>query len=151
MTGAHSVSATFTRCVPQPPHSQIIPHFSKIKFSRFCMANHGGNRTGAGRPKGSSSKREPTTQPAAPSSKTYDSAEDYLLAVICGTEPADPVRVSAARGLLPYQRGKQRAPLASKPPSELQRAEGVDAELEAKEIWRKKSEAVRARLTTSKE
>lgn len=49
----------------------------------------------------------------------FEGAEDYLLAVVKGLVPPDPVRVGAARALLPYVKARQRAPVKSRPPKEL--------------------------------
>jgi hypothetical protein len=90
-------------------------------------ANSGGRRAGAGRPR----KEKPT--PAG----TYDTAEEYLRAVICGREPPDADRISAARCLIRYQSRPARAPLApAATPRELdrrtklQRANAHEAELQ---------------------
>lgn len=101
----------------------------------------GGSRAGAGRPK---KKRPPTA-------RKYEDALDFLAAVVAGTEPPDPVRVAAAKALLPFQAPRKRAPVASAPPRQLQHAAKIGAEEAAREAWRKKSAEVRARLGRSKE
>lgn len=66
----------------------------------------GGKRPGAGRPKGSRTKR--TTPPPAPTGATpathYPDAEAYLCAVVEGREMPDQLRIGAAKALLAYQR-----------------------------------------------
>ncbi|MBI4290328.1 MAG: hypothetical protein HY661_02470 [Betaproteobacteria bacterium] len=72
-------------------------------MTKSTNRGRGGKRPGAGRPK----KARP-----APSSTRYASAEDYLQAVVEGSEVADAARISAARGLIAFQKRRQRAPLA---------------------------------------
>lgn len=64
---------------------------------------HGGARKGAGRPK---KIRESAGQ-------VYETAEEYLAAVVRGDCPADPLRLQAAKALLPYQQKKRRSPLTA--------------------------------------
>lgn len=52
----------------------------------------------------------------------FAGAEDYLLAVIQGKAPPDPVRVGAARALLPYLNARKRAPLKSRTSKQLSSA-----------------------------
>ncbi len=42
---------------------------------------------------------------------TFETAQDYLQAVVAGRVPPDPVRVAAARALLAYERPRTRRPL----------------------------------------
>lgn len=79
--------------------------------------------------------------PAPPPARStpYQSAEDYLAAVVRGDEIADPVRVTAARALIQYQQPRTRRPL---PParSPTQSAADADAatERELEEAWQRK-------------
>lgn len=57
---------------------------------------------------------EPKVRPIAPTGGTYADAESYLAAVVSGIEPPDPLRVAAARALLPYQKRAERRPLPPK-------------------------------------
>jgi len=104
--------------------------------------NAGGARAGAGRPK---------RAPAAPvAAVEYHDAQSYLEAVVRGREPADQVRVQAAKAILPFQVRRQRAPLAAPPPRAMQHAADLSAEEQAREAWRRKSEEVRARHARGK-
>ncbi|PIV89413.1 MAG: hypothetical protein COW48_00645 [Hydrogenophilales bacterium CG17_big_fil_post_rev_8_21_14_2_50_63_12] len=86
---------------------------------------------------------------AAPPAEFQD-AEGYLQAVVLGTTPADPVRVSAARTLIQYQTARQRAPVASPPPRQLAQSEEIADESAARKAWAMKSAQVRARLSRAK-
>ncbi len=70
--------------------------------------NHGGARPGAGR------KRKDRTPQGH-----YESAEDYLRAVVRGDVAPDAIRVAAAKALIAYERAKQRAPVKSLSPGQL--------------------------------
>ena len=79
----------------------------------------GGKRSGAGRPKGSG-KAARASAPAATSGSApeaaqtiYEDAEAYLGAVVRGEIAPDPLRIAAAKAILPFQKRKQRAPLAA--------------------------------------
>lgn len=93
----------------------------------------GGARPGAGRPP----KQRETT------GHQYDSAEEYLAAVVAGTEPPDPIRVQAAKSLMAYQQPKQRAKPVSKTPTQLHRQNAMSAEQQAQAEWRRKAEEIR--------
>lgn len=77
-------------------------------------STHGGKREGAGRPP----KYPRATADAG--ERQYANAEAFLEAVVAGVEPADPVRVQAAKALLAYQAPRKRAPAKSPRPAELQ-------------------------------
>jgi hypothetical protein len=78
-------------------------------------ALHGGARPGSGpKPKGTKDKPATTTH--------YPDALAYLEAVVRGDEPADGLRIAAAKVVLPYQLPKRRAPVASPPPQKLRAA-----------------------------
>lgn len=95
-------------------------------------AGHGGKRPGAGRPK----KVRTATAPA--DGQVFDTAEDYLAAVVAGTIAPDAVRVAAAKCLISYQVAKQRAPKKALTPTQMAIKEvriienAVAAEFEAK-------------------
>lgn len=78
---------------------------------------HGGKRSGAGRPRktGGTVLHLAPPQVGAPDAPAlaFDGPEDFLLAVVRGEVPADPVRVGAARALLPFVKRRQRVPLAA--------------------------------------
>ena len=80
----------------------------------------GGKRPGAGRPK---KIREIST-----SAGVYDTAEDYLRAVVRGEIPADAARITAARTLISYEKSKIRVPKESPAPRELHRKEQANNE-----------------------
>jgi len=96
---------------------------------------HGGARKGAGRP--------PKVRAAAKPGNGTASAEDYLAAVIAGTEPADPVRVRAATALIRYQQAIKRAPVQSPPPSQLAQRVRRDAEVAVADEFERKAEQIR--------
>lgn len=76
------------------------------------MAGHGGSRPGAGRPrKHARPAAEPAISPAA-TLRHYETSEAYLSAVVRGDEPADELRISAARTLIRYEAKPRRVPLA---------------------------------------
>lgn len=93
----------------------------------------GGSRPGAGRP----------PKQRKPSGDQYETAEEYLQAVVAGTEPPDPVRVQAAKSLLAYQLPKRRAKPVSKTPTQMQRQNDLSAEAEARAEWRRRSEEIK--------
>ena len=76
----------------------------------------------------------------------FHGAEDYLLAVVQGTVPPDPVRVGAARALLPYLKARQRAPLKGETPKQLDAHNKLAGEQELLDQWAAKAAQVRARL-----
>ena len=71
------------------------------------MAQHGGPRAGAGRP-----------PKERPEQVEFPDAESYLLAVVRGQVVADPLRVQAAKAILPYQQKKKRSPLMAQSPKQ---------------------------------
>lgn len=76
----------------------------------------------------------------------FEDAQSYLRAVVKGTTPADPVRVGAARALLPFERARQRAPVKGPTPQQLDRRDAQSAEQELLEAWAQKAATVRDRL-----
>lgn len=79
----------------------------------------------------------------------FADAESYLLAVVKGQVPPDPVRVGAARALLPYIKGRQRAPVKSASPKQMQASAGLAEDQDLLDAWAQKAAAVRARLRTA--
>lgn len=73
-------------------------------------------------------------------------AETYLEGVVKGTTPPDPLRIQAARTLIQYQRKKERAPMASATPTQLNNRAAADAEQDLLNAWAKKAATVRAQL-----
>jgi RNase adaptor protein for sRNA GlmZ degradation len=57
----------------------------------------------------------------------FEDAESYLLAVVQGRVAADPLRLQAAKAVLPYQRKKRRSPLTA----QTAKQQAVAAEKEA--------------------
>ena len=97
-------------------------------MTKSTSKGRGGKRAGAGRPK----KAQP-----APSSTRYATAEAYLQAVVEGSEVADAARISAARGLIVYQKRRQRAPLAPvSTPREQARADDRSAAVDLNQRFR---------------
>ncbi len=76
----------------------------------------------------------------------FEGAEDYLLAVVKGLVPPDPVRVGAARALLPYMAPRKRATARSATPKQMQASAAHSEDRDARAAWAAKSAAVRARL-----
>jgi len=76
------------------------------------MTDHGGKRPGAGRPRGTTAASSHSQAPEAPPTY-YEDAESYLAAVVEGREPADALRIAAAKAVMPYQKRRQRVPLAA--------------------------------------
>lgn len=109
----------------------------------------GGARPGAGRPKKCKSEapKSPAGAPIDDSpSKAVLDAEGYLAAVVNGTEPADAVRVSAARALIQYQKPRQRAPVPSPTPKKRASMDKAADENALLDAWAKKAAAIRARM-----
>ena len=78
--------------------------------------------------------------------KHYDDALTYLEAVVRGDEAADPLRIAAARIVLPYQAPKTRAPVESPPPSTLRAKEKRARVSSQADDWEKRAAAVKARF-----
>ena len=106
--------------------------------------NSGGKRPGAGRPK----RQAPATADAP--SAAYDSAEDFLRAVVEGREAADAVRVRAAQTLLRYETAPLRAPPQALPAKEL--AVRGNASRDAKRMaeWEQRASEIKARFKRGK-
>ncbi len=102
-------------------------------------STHGGKREGAGRPP----KYPRATADAG--ERQYANAEAFLDAVVAGVEPADPVRVQAAKALLAYQAPKKRAPVKSPKPSDLARRGEMAAETAVVEDFAARAKAIRAK------
>jgi hypothetical protein len=102
--------------------------------------NTGGKRLGAGRP-----PRKQAASTAATGAQ-YQSAEEYLSAVVSGAEPPNADRVSAARTLIRFQRRPERAPLAGAVPRELARREQTDRERDAAAAWEAKAKVIRGKF-----
>lgn len=73
-------------------------------------------------------------------------AETYLEGVVKGTTPPDPLRISAARTLIQYQRKKERAPMTGQTPTQLNNRAAADSERDFLNAWAKKAATVRAKL-----
>lgn len=107
----------------------------------------GGKRPGAGRKKGARKWNGYKVDPTAPVTVgKYASAEEYLAAVVEGTEPPDRDRIAAAKAMMPYQRPKVRLPHSSSAPKQMEREQSRDAERQQREDWAEKSKAVRLKL-----
>ena len=94
----------------------------------------GGKRPGAGRP-----KKDRTPQ------GVYETAQQYLEAVVRGSIPADPARIAAARVLIQYENAKTRVPVKSPRPTVLQHKETLTAEKAQAEAFEAKAVKIRAR------
>lgn len=76
----------------------------------------------------------------------FESAEAYLQAVVRGLAVPDPVRVGAARALLPFERARQRAPIKAATPQQMDARDKLVGEKELLDQWAEKAAQVRARL-----
>lgn len=106
-------------------------------------ATHGGRRPGSGR------KPKTTTAAAMPVVPTrFDDALAYLSAVVRGDEPADGLRIAAAKAVLPFQAPKKRAPVESPAPQALRAATERAGNLAEVEDWNRRAAEVRLRLAS---
>ena len=107
-------------------------------------AGHGGARIGAG--------RKPATARSAdaPAPPRYGDALSYLEAVVRGDEPADGLRIAAAKAVLPFQEPKKRAPVASPPPEKLRSATTRAAERTEREAFHERAAEVRRKFQEKK-
>lgn len=94
----------------------------------------GGKRPGAGRPRKDRSKQD-----------FFETAEDYLLAVVQGQTVPDQVRVQAAKTLISYQLPKKRTKPKSPTPKELQKKEESSIERNNLLEFEKKAAVIRAK------
>ena len=97
----------------------------------------GGKRPGAGRP-----KKDRTNQ------DYFESAEQYLEAVVQGRTTPDAVRVSAARALIKYQTPQQRAPLKSPTPTQIRDQEARSIEQAKLSEFEQKAAEIKRKLKT---
>lgn len=89
--------------------------------------------------------------PAATGGAAFESAEQYLEAVVCGTTPPDAARVSAARVLMAYQQARKRSPMApERTPVQQAKHEAHVEEKTLLDDWAKKAAEVRARLASER-
>lgn len=95
--------------------------------------SHGGARPGAG--------RKPKDR--TPDGQIFDTAEEYLEAVVRGTVQPDPARIQAAKCLISYQRTKERAPKKSPTPSELAKREITAIESKVADEFERKAAEIR--------
>jgi phage terminase small subunit len=72
----------------------------------------------------------------------FEDAESYLEAVVRGSTPPDMRRISAAKTLISYQRARERAPVKSKTPTQMQQRKERDFSSE----WAAKAASTRARF-----
>jgi hypothetical protein len=75
------------------------------------------------------SRRRHTRMPAAARTpREYSNPESYLRAVVAGETRADPIRVAAAKALLPFLEPRRRAPKRSVTPKEMDAANALAVE-----------------------
>lgn len=133
------------------------------------MARRGGARKGAGRKKGwrkskdflppaaaAPESHQPQTAPAAVAAiepspppaqpKRYESAEDYLEAVVTGEAPPDRDRIAAAKAMLPYQIAKRRLPVKADAPRQMELSRELEQEKQHLEEWDQTRKAVSLRI-----
>jgi hypothetical protein len=96
---------------------------------------HGGKRNGAGRKKKKSRIYDPDVAALA-----------YLADVAAGIARPNRDRISAARAVLPYQAPRQRAPVKSPPPKDLQTKTDLSQQRETRGDWDRKVVEIRSRL-----
>lgn len=77
----------------------------------------------------------------------YDDAQSYLEAVALGQAVPDAIRVAAAKAILPYQKGRQRAPKKSLPPRALAERESRDTDRDMLDRWAEKAAEIRRRMS----
>jgi glycine cleavage system H lipoate-binding protein len=96
----------------------------------------GGKRPGAGRP-----KKDRTPE------GVFDTAQEYLEAVVSGKIAPDAARISAARILIQYERAKQRAPVKSPPRGQLQTREKKAVEQAVSAEFERRAAEIREELS----
>ena len=96
----------------------------------------GGKRPGAGR-----KPKDRTPQ------GVYETAQQYLEAVVRGSIPADPARIAAARVLIQYENAKTRVPVQSPRPTTLQHKEMLADEEAQRAAFAQKAAKIRAKHT----
>lgn len=106
---------------------------------------HGGKRPGAGRP-----KKIRTSSATSDKAPIYETAEDYLRAVVAGTIAPDAVRVQAAKCLIAYETAKQRAPQRSLSPTKMAEREVMAIEKAVSSEFERKSAEIRERHSRRK-
>ena len=99
----------------------------------------GGYRPGSGRKKKDRTKQD-----------FFTDAESYLRAVVMGLTLPDAVRVAAAKCLISYEKAKQRAPVKSPAPAELQKKSARDLETSIRADFEVKAIAIREKLKSKK-
>jgi phage terminase small subunit len=87
----------------------------------------------------------------AAASKGYKDAQAYLEAVLANEELPDPLKVGAARALLPYQQRRLRSPKGNAlSPREQQHLDELEEEREASEAWEATVARIEARMQKEK-
>jgi len=92
----------------------------------------------------------PTTRPCRSAASPLLGPQDYLLAVTVGRAVPDPVRVAAARALLPFIRARECTPLKGIAPKDLRRKAALEIENELLAEWAETAAKVPARLKAGK-
>jgi hypothetical protein len=105
------------------------------------VKTRGGARPGAG--------RKPADR--TPDGQLFDSAEDYLQAVVEGRVTADALRISAAKTLIRYQTAKRRLPVKALTPGEAVKKEKFEAETALNAEFEAKAKEIRERHSRRKE
>lgn len=100
---------------------------------------HGGFRQGSGRKKKSRDNQD-----------YFESAEDYLAAVVSGLTPPDSIRVAAAKCLIAYQKTKARGVKKNPSVSELESLEQRDIETSRLLDFEKKASKIREKYKEEK-
>jgi hypothetical protein len=76
----------------------------------------------------------------------FETAEDYLLAVVQGKTLPDAVRVQAAKTLISYQTPKKRVPVKSDSPSQIRVKSENSRDKTIKDDFEKRAAKVRAKF-----
>jgi len=99
----------------------------------------GGKRPGAGRPK------KDRTPPAPIGGQLYETAEEFLEAVVRGEVVADPARIQAAKCLIRYQEVVRRIPKINPSPKKLEENERRSVESAIVQDFEKRAAEIRRR------
>jgi hypothetical protein len=78
--------------------------------------------------------------------RRFASAEEYLEAVVSGEVVPSKERIAAAKAMLPYQKAKQRNPLKSQAPGQMELSDDLENEKLAAEEWQRTQDIVRGKL-----
>lgn len=114
----------------------------RLRAQREAWARPGPVRRGPA-PKATAVVPEAPTAPAV----ACETAAEYLQAVVSGRVQPDPLRIVAAKALLPYESPRKRQPLvAAAGPKAQAKRDARDDEAEARQAWAARAAEVRRKL-----